>query len=126
MAQPKVHPRAIVDPAAILHDDVEIGPGAVIEAGVEIGAGSKIAGNAYVHGGTTMGEGNTVHPGAVLGGAPQDHHYKGEKSFLRIGAGNVFREYCSVNRGTGEGTSTVIGDRNWLLLSSHVGHNAVI
>ncbi|HVY61252.1 MAG TPA: acyl-ACP--UDP-N-acetylglucosamine O-acyltransferase [Planctomycetota bacterium] len=126
MAQPKVHPRAIVDPGAILHDDVEVGPGAVIEAGAEIGAGSRIGGNAYVYGGTAMGERNVVHPGAIIGGPPQDHHYKGEKSFLRIGSANIFREFCSVNRGTGEGASTVIGDRNFLLVSSHVGHNAVI
>ena len=126
MGQPKVHPRAIVDPGAILHDDVEVGPGAVIEAGAEIGAGSRILANACIHGGTVMGERNVVHPNAVIGGAPQDSHFKGEKSYLRIGSGNQFREFCSVNRATGEGQATVIGDRNMLLLSSHVGHNAVI
>jgi UDP-N-acetylglucosamine acyltransferase len=126
MAQPKVHPRAVVDPAAILHEDVEVGPGTVIEAGAEIGPGCRIAGNAYIYGCVTMGARNVVHPGAILGGPPQDSHYKGEASFLRIGEGNLFREYCSVNRGTGEGLATVVGDRNWLLVSSHVGHNAVI
>lgn len=126
MAQPKVHPRAVVDPAAILHEDVEIGPNVVVESGAEIGRGTRIIGNAYIYGGTTLGEECEVHPGAAIGGSPQDNHYKGEKSFLRIGNRNIFRESVSINRATGENQSTVIGDRNWFLNFAHVGHNSVI
>ncbi len=126
MAPPKVHPRACVDPAAILHDDVEVGPNAVVEAGVEIGRGTRLHANAYVYAGTTIGEQCEVHPGAVIGGPPQDHHYKGEKSFLRIGSKNVFRECVTISRATGENQATVIGDRNWFLNYAHVGHNTEI
>lgn len=126
MGQPKVHPRAFVDPKAILHDDVEVGPGAVIEAKVEVGAGTRIFGNAYLHGGTTLGERCEVHPGAVLGGPPQDYHYKGEESFLVAGTQNIFRECVVVSRATGAGERTAIGDRNMILNHAHIGHNSVI
>jgi UDP-N-acetylglucosamine acyltransferase len=126
LAQPKVHPRAIVDPKAVLHDDVEIGPNAVIEAGVEVGAGTRIIANAYVYGGTKIGARNEIHPGAVLGGSPQDKRYKGEASFLRIGDDNQIRECVTISRATGEGNTTVIGNRNMLLNYAHVGHNAEI
>jgi UDP-N-acetylglucosamine acyltransferase len=122
----RIHSRAVVDPKALLHEDVEVGPGAVIEAGVEVGARSRIAANAYIYGGTTIGEECEVHPGAVIGGPPQDHHYKGERSFLKIGRRNIFRECVTVSRATGEGLATVIGDRNLLLNGAHVGHNSVI
>ncbi|TBR21102.1 acyl-[acyl-carrier-protein]--UDP-N-acetylglucosamine O-acyltransferase, partial [bacterium] len=35
---PKIHPTAVVDPSAVLADDVEVGAGAVVEAGVAVGA----------------------------------------------------------------------------------------
>lgn len=126
MAQPKVHPRAIVDPAAILAEDVEVGPNAVIEAGVQVGAGTRIMANTYIYSGTTLGARNEVHPGAVLGGPPQDKRFKGEKSFLRIGDENQIRECATISRATGEGTSTVIGHRNMLLNYAHIGHNTEI
>ena len=126
MAQPKVHPRATVDPRAVLHEDVEVGPNTVIDGPVVIGPGTRILGNAFIYGDTTIGARNEIHPGAVLGGTPQDKGYKGEKSFLKIGDGNLIRECVTISRATGEGKTTVIGHRNMLLNYAHVGHNAEI
>lgn len=126
MAQPKVHPRAIVAPEAVLQDDVEVGPNAVIEAGVEVGAGTRVMANAYLYAGVTIGARNEIHPGAVIGGPPQDKHFKGEKSFVRIGNDNQIRECATISRATGEGLATVIGDRNMLLNYAHIGHNTEI
>lgn len=123
MGQPVVHPRAVVDPGAVLREDTVVGPGAVIEAGVEVGAGSRVLANAYLYAGTTLGRNNEVHPGAVLGGPPQDRKFRGEKSYVRIGDDNIFRECVTVSRATGEGLATTIGDRNLLLNCAHVGHN---
>jgi UDP-N-acetylglucosamine acyltransferase len=46
---------------------------------------------------------------------------------VRIGDGNVFREFVTVHRGTAEGCGTTsIGDRNMFMIGSHIGHDAKI
>lgn len=70
-----------------------------------------------------MGARNVIAQGAIIGGDPQDRKFKGEPTFLTIGDDNVFREYVTIHRATGEGKTTVIGDRNYLMAFVHVGHN---
>ncbi|HEY5040125.1 MAG TPA: acyl-ACP--UDP-N-acetylglucosamine O-acyltransferase, partial [bacterium] len=69
---------------------------------------------------------NRVFTGAVIGSEPQDVKYNGEETSLEIGDENVIREYVTINPGTGEGTKTVIGNDNWFMIQTHVGHNCVI
>jgi UDP-N-acetylglucosamine acyltransferase len=118
-----IHITAVVDPRAEIDPATEIGPYVVIDGAVKIGSGTRVLSHAYISGWTEIGAGNEIHTGAVLGDAPQDLAYKGEKSFLRIGSHNVIREYVQVHRGTGAGTETVIGNHNFLMASTHVGHN---
>jgi len=62
-----------------------------------------------------------------LGDAPQDKKYKGEPTRLEIGDRNVFREYCTVNRGTVTGNGvTRLGNDNMLLAYTHVGHDCTL
>jgi len=63
----RIHPTAVVDPAAVLAEDVEVGAHAVIEGPVKVGARTVVRPHAVLLGDTTLGEGNVVHPGAVLG-----------------------------------------------------------
>lgn len=121
-----IHPRAVVDPAAIIEDDVEIGPGAVIEAGARLGAGTRVFANAVVCRGAALGPRCDVHPGAVIGGPPQDRHWRGEPTLVVCGAENIFREGVTVNVATGAGAHTAIGDRNFFMACSHVAHNCTI
>ena len=121
----KVHPLASVHPHAELADDVEVGPFCLIEAGVVIGARTKLDSHATIKTGTTMGVDNVVSQGAVLGGDPQDRKFRDEQTFLRIGDRNVFREYVTVHRATGEGNATVVGNDNYLMAYCHLGHNVV-
>lgn len=118
-----IHPSAIIAPNARLAEGVEVGPCAVIDGDVALGRGTKVGPHAYLTGQVEIGEDNVIGASAVIGTEPQDLAYKGAKSFVRIGRGNVFREYVSIHRGTKEGTGTVIGDDNYLMASSHVGHN---
>lgn len=119
----KIHPTAVIDPKAELDSDVEIGPYVVIEGQVKIKGGTRVMAHAYVTGWTEIGAGNEIHPGAALGDAPQDRAYKGEESYLRIGNQNIFREHVQVHRGTTPGSATIIGNNNFLMATSHVGHN---
>jgi UDP-N-acetylglucosamine acyltransferase len=118
-----IHPTAVIDAKAELDSDVEIGPYVVIEGPVKIKRGTRLMAHAHVTGWTEIGAGNEIHPGAVLGDAPQDRAYKGEASYLRIGDQNIFREHAQVHRGTTPGSATIIGNGNFLMATSHVGHN---
>ena len=45
---PRIHPTAVVDPAAKLADDVEVGPLAYVGPGVELGPGVVVANHASI------------------------------------------------------------------------------
>jgi UDP-N-acetylglucosamine acyltransferase len=119
-----IDPRAVVSPQAQLASDVEVGPFTVIGPGVEIGAGTWIGPHAVINGPTRIGKDNKIFQFASLGDAPQDKKYKGEPTRLEIGDRNVFRESCTVNRGTTHDKGvTRIGDDNLFMAYSHVAHD---
>ena len=124
---PLIHPTAIVDPAAILAPDVEVGPGAIIEAGAVIGEGCRIQAHAVITGHVRMGKRNTIGYGAIIGADPQDYDLKpGTKSEVTIGDDNIIREYATIHRGTKEGSSTTVGNNNFLMVGVHMGHNSTV
>jgi len=118
-----IHKTAIVSKKAEIDPSAEIGPFATVEEGVKLEKNVRILAHAYICGGTEIKEATEVHMGAVLGHAPQDLAYEGKKTYLKIGRKNIIREYVTVHRGTKEGTATIIGDENFLMGLSHVGHN---
>ncbi len=122
----KIHPSAIVAPGAVLGEDVEIGPFTIIEDDVTIGDRCRIGAHCHVKRYVTMGAGCTLDTGVVLGGEPQDAKFKGEKSFVEIGEGNMLREYVTIHRATGEGEVTRLGANNAVMAYSHAGHNTII
>ena len=118
-----IHPTSVVETGAEIAEGVVIGPFCYVEKGAVIGQDSRLESHVTVRGGTTMGARNVIAQGAIIGGDPQDRKFKGEPTFLSIGDDNVFREYVTIHRATGEGKTTVIGDRNYLMAFVHVGHN---
>ncbi|HEX9532427.1 MAG TPA: acyl-[acyl-carrier-protein]--UDP-N-acetylglucosamine O-acyltransferase, partial [bacterium] len=107
-----VHPTALVDPRATLGSGVVVEPYAIIEAGAAIGAGTSIGPHCVIKSLVSLGEGNRLSVGVVLGEEPQHRAFVGERSFVRIGHRNIFREYVTVNRAYGEDAATEIGDDN--------------
>lgn len=122
----KIHPTSIVDPSAELGEGVEIGPFCIVDAGAVIGAGTILEGLVRIKGCVTLGERCRIHEHCVIGGDPQDHDFKGEESFVRIGDDVTLRENITVNRATGEGGITSIGSRCLIMESCHVAHNVRI
>jgi UDP-N-acetylglucosamine acyltransferase len=122
----KIHPTAIVDPRAELHETVEIGPHVIIDEHVKIGARTIVMAHAVITGWTEIGEDNTIHYGAVIGHSPQHLSYKGAQTFIRIGNRNIIREYVTIHRAFEAGSTTVIGDENFLMALSHVAHDCKI
>lgn len=122
-----IHPTAIVDPAARIHETAEIGPYCIVGADVEIGARTRLMANIYVEGVATIGEDNVFFPYSTVGVASQDLKYKGERAETRIGHRNRIREFVTIHRGTqGGGLVTTIGSDCLLMTQSHVAHDVRI
>ena len=126
LAQVQIHATAIVHPKAQLTGGVEIGPYSIIGEHVTIGSGTRIGAHAVIDGYTTLGKENVIFTGAVLGSITQDKKYRGGETYLKIGDRNNIREYVTVNPGTEDGSSTVIGNDNLLMAYSHVAHDCVV
>lgn len=122
-ARALIDPTACVAPAARLGGGVRVGPFAVIEDDVEIGAGCEIAAHAVIKRHTRMGPDNRIGEHAVIGGVPQDLAFRGQRSYLVIGAGNVIREGATLNRSSREDEATTVGNRCYLMAYSHLGHD---
>ena len=123
----QIHITAMVDSSAEIADDVTIGPYVVVEPDVVISRGCRIMTGAIIRRYTILGENNIVHPYAVLGGEPQDYKFDPEeKTYLRIGSNNIFREYVTISRATNPGGATVIGNGCYFMTQSHVGHDSII
>jgi len=123
----KIHPTAIVDPGAKIGANVEIGPFCLIGPGAVIGDGCQIQAHAVIEGSVRMGTGNFVGYGAIIGAAPQDLGFDPKiHSTVEIGNGNTIREYCTIHRGSTEGSATTIGDGNFLMVGNHLGHNCTL
>ena len=123
----KIHPTALVDPDAQIGADVEIGPFSVIGPQAVIGDRTIVQSHVVIEGNVAIGAGNFVGHGAIIGAPPQDLSFSLErKTKVEIGNDNVIREYCTIHRGSPEGSVTKIGDNNFLMVGTHVGHNCEI
>nr|WP_190238652.1 acyl-ACP--UDP-N-acetylglucosamine O-acyltransferase [Lysobacter maris] len=125
--QATIHPTAVVEPGARLGADVHVGPFCYIGDGVTVGDGCRFGPHCSVMGPTTIGSGNRFVGHCAVGGEPQDKKFAGEQVELIIGDRNTFREFVTLNRGTGSGGGvTRIGSDNWLLAYTHVAHDCVV
>ena len=119
-----VHPTALVDPRAELHESVRVGAFSIIGPHVRVGAGCEIGPHCVLEGHTTLGENNHVFQFASLGAAPQDKKYGGEPTRLEIGSGNTIREFVTINTGTVQDAGiTRLGDDNWIMAYVHLAHD---
>jgi len=123
----KIHPTVIVDPRAQIGANVEVGPFSVIGAQTVIGERTVIQSHVAIEGEVLIGAGNFIGHGAIIGAPPQDLSFSPErKTKIDIGNENVIREYCTIHRGSAEGSATKIGDQNFFMAGAHVGHNCEI
>ena len=122
-----IHRTAVVDPKAQIDSNAVVGPYALIEGPVQISSGTEIQGHAVITGSVQIGKNNRIGYGAVIGALPQDLSFDpNANSGVEIGENNVIREYCTIHRGTKEGSNTLIGSNNLLMVGAHLGHNARI
>ncbi|MGH9776361.1 MAG: acyl-ACP--UDP-N-acetylglucosamine O-acyltransferase [Candidatus Acidiferrales bacterium] len=123
----EIHPRAIVSPSARIGSGSRIAAYAVVGDEVELGKDSVLEPHAMVSGPARIGRGNHFYSFCSVGGDPQDLTYGGERTALEVGDENLFREFCTVNRGTIKGGGvTRIGSHNMIMAYAHVAHDCVL
>ena len=127
MSELKIHPTAIVDACAQIGADVEIGPFSIIGPDSVIGEKTVVQSHVVIEGDVAIGSRNFIGYGAIIGAPPQDISFSPErKTKVEIGNDNIIREYCTIHRGSPEGSATKIGNKNFLMGGAHIGHNCVI
>lgn len=119
-----IHPTAIIDKNAQVHETAIIGPYCTVGPNVKLGAGVQLVSHVSVDGITEIGEETRIFPFASIGHAPQDLKFKGERSTLVIGKRNQIREHVTMNPGTeGGGMITSVGDNCLFMVGAHVAHD---
>lgn len=126
MSGTKIHPTAIIEPGAEIGDGCEIGPYCVIGANVQLGPGCWLQHHVSISGPSRIGQANRFFAFGSIGQQTQDLKYVGEPTFLEVGDGNTFREFCTVHRGTAPGSVTKVGNRGNFLAYSHIAHDCIV
>jgi UDP-N-acetylglucosamine acyltransferase len=122
-----IHPTSIVDDQARLASDVEIGPFCIIQGEVTLGAGCRLVSHVHLKGPMTAGTNNLFYPQVCIGFAPQSRREDPSKVAMGvlIGDDNIFREGVTVHRASMD-IPTTIGNDNFLMAYSHLGHDVVM
>lgn len=122
-----IHPAATVHPKAQLDAGVRVGPGCVLGPDVRLGKNTFLESHVSIIGMTEVGADCRFAPFVSIGTEPQDLGYKDDPTVVRIGDGNIFKEFVTVNRGTVKGGGvTRIGDRNFLMAYTHIAHDCQV
>jgi UDP-N-acetylglucosamine acyltransferase len=122
-----IHPTAIVSPKAELGRNVSIGPYSIIGDDVILHDEVQVASHCVIEGPSEFGSGSVFFPFVSAGQVPHDLKYRGERSWLRCGERNTFREYTTLHRGTaGGGNLTQIGSDGLFMAQAHVAHDCRI
>jgi UDP-N-acetylglucosamine acyltransferase len=123
----RVHPTAVVDPAAELGDGVSIGPYAIVGGGARIGGDTEIGPHVVLDGLVTIGERCRFIGQSSIGTPPQDLKYKGSPTRLEIGSDNIVREFVTMNRATEHGGGiTRVGSHGMFMAYAHVAHDCIV
>ena len=119
-----IHPSAIIDPGAVIGNDVEIGAYSIIGDNVTIGEGTRIGPHVVIDPYVTIGPACRIFQFAAIGAIPQDLKFGGEESYVKIGTGVTIREFVTIHRGTEPGGGvTEIGENSFLMAYTHIAHD---
>ncbi len=122
-----IHPTAIIDNKADIADDVDIGPYSIIGPHVTIDEGTLVGPHVVINGHTKIGKHNRFFQFSSIGEENQDKKYKGEPTKTVIGDYNIFRESCTVHRGTTQDIGyTQIGHHGLFMAYVHIAHDCIV
>ncbi len=123
----RVHPTAVIDPAAVIADDVIVGPYSLIGPDVSIASGTVVESGVVIVGHVTIGQRNLIGHHVVIGTPPQLQKDLGPENGVIIGDDNVFRESVTINAGTTRGGGpTRVGNHCYIMIASHIAHDCIV
>jgi UDP-N-acetylglucosamine acyltransferase len=115
---------ARIEAGAKIGRDVSIGPYCTVGPHVTVADGCRLISHVNLTGHTEIGPRTVIHPFASLGSSPQSFSYRGGPTKLIVGADCDIRENVTANTGSeGGGGVTRIGDRCFLMVGTHIGHD---
>lgn len=97
-----IHPRAFIDPTAVLFDGVQVLAGTLINVGVRIGEGALINSGAILEHDSVVGAHTHIAPGAVIAGDVV------VESLAHIGMGAMILQGLKVGSGSVVGAGAVV------------------
>ncbi|MBX3322784.1 MAG: acyl-ACP--UDP-N-acetylglucosamine O-acyltransferase [Phycisphaeraceae bacterium] len=123
-----VHPTASIGSDVELGNNVHVGPACNLEGRVRLGDDVHLVGNVYLRGPLTIGPGTTIYPFACIGFPGQDVKFKiGDPTpGVVIGRNCTLREHVTIHAATHATLPTTIGDRVFMMVNSHAGHDAQV
>ncbi|MFZ0790637.1 MAG: acyl-ACP--UDP-N-acetylglucosamine O-acyltransferase [Chromatiaceae bacterium] len=123
----RIHPTAIIEDGALVHETASVGPYSIVESGAVIGEGCRIESCVRVFSPTRMGDFNRVCHGATLGSDAQDLTFDPSRARpLVIGDHNHFKEGVNISCGTKTEEGTRVGSHNYWMAFAHAGHDCVV
>ncbi len=127
-AGPRIHPSAVVDPAAQIDPGALIGPLCVVERGARIGAGTVLKSRVTVGEDCVIGERCILHSGVVLGAdgfgfAKDGEHWEKIEQLGAVRIGNDVEIGANTCIDRGALADTVIEDGVKLDNLIQIGHN---
>lgn len=123
----QVHPTAIIEPGARIDEGSVVGPFCIVGSEVVLGKRNVLRSHVVIEGLTRFGDDNQIFQFASIGATPQHLKYRGERTELIVGDGNIIREYVTMQPGTVQGQSkTVVGNKNLFMVGAHVAHDAIV
>lgn len=123
---PTIHPSAIVSAESQLADSVEIGPHCILSGRVKLADGVRLIAAVHISGPAEIGPGTILYPGACIGFPPQDVKFRpGDPTAgVVMGRDCQVREHATVHAATKLDTPTRVGDRVFMMVNAHLGHDA--
>ncbi len=127
-----IHPTAVVDASARIHDNAYIGPFCIVDKNCTVGEDTIIYGNAHLYSNTQIGRNVIIHSGVVIGadGFGFEKTEDGRlNKFLHYG-GVIVEDDVEVGANTcidrGTLSSTIIGRGTKIDNLVQIGHNVEI
>lgn len=127
-AATNIHPTAIIDPEADIHPSATIGPYCIVQGPVTVGQDAQLIAHVTLNGPVTIGDRTRIYPYAAIGFEPQDYKFApgSPTAGVTIGQDCLIREHVTIHAASNDHTPTAIGDRVFMMTSSHAGHDCTV
>ncbi|MEE9432383.1 MAG: acyl-ACP--UDP-N-acetylglucosamine O-acyltransferase [Melioribacteraceae bacterium] len=122
----KIHPTAIVSSKAQLGTNNIVGPYTIIEDDVVIGNDCIIGSHVGIYDGARIGNKVTIYQSVSVANHPQDLKFNNEPTTFVIGDGTTVREFVTLNRGTVDSGTSIVGKNCLLMAYSHIAHDCIV